>query len=173
MTAEKLIVEFSECYPGYSVGNSIICAKTGIFCTSQVNGIACSHPEVEGFYMNIFVNSQEDEVNFRKELEEFDDCKRGCAIGFDAWNSDDIEESGYLNKYVQAIDDFLVKNVSKKSVSGSIFEFDYSRITEVMEGWWPVLIRLKNTEYQGGSEPYKEKWYDTKLKGYLCFGSCD
>jgi hypothetical protein len=133
---EKVIVEFSECFPGYSVGSSVICAPTGIFCTSQVGGTACCHPEAEGFYMNVFVNAEEDEVHFRKVLDEFDDCKRGCNFAFEDMEDEERHE------YAQAIDDFLIKNLNKKSVCGSIFEFDYERIKEVMEGWWPVLIRL-------------------------------
>jgi hypothetical protein len=165
----ELTIEIDECFPGYAVGNIIVKANTGILITSRVNGGACSNPKIEGFYMNIFLNTEQESLSFMKKLIEFGDCEKGCAIGFDGWNSEDMSDKDY-QEYARSIDDFLLENINDKEVSGSLFKFDYSRINELMEGWWPVVVRLKNYNYPAKGQI---KWCKKELMGYLCFGNCD
>ena len=116
-------------------GTLIICAPTGIILTAQVGGLRCEHPKVEGFSIPFF-NENEDNFN---------DCGWGCYNSI-AGNKDN---SGYLKRYAEAIDKYLVNYPDIK--------FDYERINELMEGWWPVLKSINDEEF----------------KAYLHLGNCD
>jgi hypothetical protein len=148
-------------------GVVIVCAPTGIMCTAQVGGNACSHPYVEGFPMDVHCVE-----GFQNALDEFDDCSWGCWVsgGLHYDNSEpDSEED--LNNYGKAVDEFLAENVNNKHSRLSFFEFDYDRIKELTEGWWPVLIRFHNNEFKKPATG--DNLYETKFKGYLHFGNCD
>lgn len=145
-------------------GVVIICSNTGIICTTQVGGIACLSPKVEGFPLYIDVI---------EPLDDFDDCKWGCINSL-------INDPKYLEQYGNEIDKYLKDNINGNNVLKINFEFDYERKNELMEGWWPVLIRFsqhERTVYKDGSVMHsyddKESLSDTKFKGYLHFGNCD
>lgn len=160
MSEDKKVIINCDHFGVGVVGRVIICAPTNIICTVQAGGIACRHPGAEGFPMD--VRAWEEEI-FYKALNEFDDCKWGCWCFPEEFETK--EEHEHLEKYAREIDKFLSKNLSGTncSIEGMAFEFDHERIKELMEGWWPVLVRFKNEEF----------YYDTKFKGYLYFGNCD
>lgn len=150
-------------YDRYTVqGIVIICAPTGIICTAQVGGIQCAHPSVEGYSIPLIVDTWEYE-----EALDFDDCEWGCGI------NRELGDKKYMLEYSAAIDKVLSRiNEENKYIQCLQFKFDYERIGELMEGWWPVLVQFGFTEFdklsQEKSEPYKQQF-----KGYLHFGSCD
>lgn len=137
------------------VGVAIICAPTGIICTAQVGGISCKHPKVEGFTVPLHSLNTE---KFRKNLYNFNDCDKGCSFHSKI-------DKDKMNKYANAVDKFLKTAFNKKNEQQMLFTFDYDRIDELTEGWWPVLVQF--------SEWLTDKPYDTKFKGYLHFGNCD
>src|SRR6185503_15708613 len=98
MSDEKITLDCDTYGSGQNAGVCIICAPTGIICTVQANGMACSHPEAEGFPIEI--HCYED---FYEALEKFDDCSWGCCLGVN--EADDSREE-HLNKYATAIDEF-------------------------------------------------------------------
>jgi len=151
---------------GTQIGVAIICAPTGVLCTVQAGGAVCAHPTVEGYAIALH-NDRDD--NFFEELERLDDCGWGChsTLGM----REEVRFSGgtdwrYREDYALEIYKFLNENLNDKIVECIHFDFDYDRLNELMEGWWPVLVRFK--EYPG-----KETYYNTEFKGYLHFGNCD
>ena len=164
MSDKKVILDCDCLYP-YQSGVCIICAPTGIVCTVQAGGLACSHPEAEGFPMPI---PQDEDLN--KAIEEFNDCSWGCFLDVDTFD-ENFDKDEHRIKYAKAIDEFLSSHINGKFyLTIMSFEFDYSRLTELMEGWWPVLVSFKNTEFNRNRE---EIFYKNKFKGYLYFGNCD
>lgn len=139
------------------VGVAIICAPTSILCTAQVAGVACLHPKIEGYTVPIHSINPE---KFRKNLDSFDDCKRGCdfVMCFE-------DEKIRRRNYARAVGKFLKESLNNKNAQQMLFTFDYDRIDELTEGWWPVIVQF--------SESFTNKPYDTKFKGYLHFGNCD
>jgi hypothetical protein len=168
MTDEQKIIMDCDHFDCEEVGKAIICAPTNIICTVQAGGMACSHPEVEGFPIGVRVWCSE---TFNKSLEKFNDCGWGCCLHI---NSVESEEAAHYEdfriKYAKAIEGFLSENLNERVSFGMIFEFDHERIEELMEGWWPVLVRFKNNEFHRKPE---ETFYPKKLTGYLYFGNCD
>jgi hypothetical protein len=143
-------------------GIAIICAPTGIICTAQVGGIRCAHPSVEGYSIPLIVNTWD----YNEELD-FDDCEWGCGA------NQELENKEYKLRYAEEIDKVLSRiNEENKYIQCLQFKFDYERVGELMEGWWPVLVQFGFTEFDNLSqeklEPYKQQF-----KGYLHFGSCD
>lgn len=100
----------------------LICGcKTGIYYTSQCGGLSCDHPEYEGFLITIYDVSKK-----------IDDCEYGCSrIG---------KDNTKLKKLADKIDEIL-----KETYSGIVsLTFDYDRILETKEGWWPVNVVLSD-----------------------------
>jgi hypothetical protein len=158
MSEDKIVIAAEILDGHHAEGMAIICAPTGIICTVQAGGISCEQPKVEGYRLPIWMH---DSKSFYEALKEFDDCKWGCYAG-KAWNNLDDEER---IKYAEAIDKFLKESVNwVENLENIRFSFDYERIEEVMEGWWPVLVQFHHYEYG---------YYDRKFKGYLHFGNCD
>jgi hypothetical protein len=161
MSDEKVILECDTYGSGQNTGVCIICAPTGIICTVQAGGMVCMHPETEGFPVAIYCD-----MDFNKSLDKFNDCSWGCCIGI----KDEKYPDEYLNNYANNINIFLSENLNNQTHEPMSFEFDHSRIKEIMEGWWPVLVSFKNTEFYRDKE---KPFYENKFKGYLYFGNCD
>jgi hypothetical protein len=156
---EDIIVNVDE-YGDWSdknnIGVVIICASTGVMCTAQVGGMVMQHPEIEGYPVYLYKRQGMGEFKY------FEDCYWGC------WGvSEDME---HMTKYAAAIDSFLKEFINDETSirPNLLFKFDYERIGELMEGWWPVLVQFKRRFTS--SDP---KYYDAKFKGYLSFGNCD
>lgn len=151
-TDDKPTIHCDTFMGNHSSGVAIICAPTGILCTAQVGGNSCFHPHVEGFPVVLTLGGSGT----------FDDCSWGCNNNL---LDDDLE---VRHKYAKAIDDFLTENINGCIWETIVFEFDYERIKELTEGWWPVLATLKNCGFCR-----KEEYYKQKFKAYLHFGNCD
>jgi hypothetical protein len=96
----------------------IICDKTGIFYEAQCGGVGCTHPRAEGVFLPLF--------DVAKDM---DECSFGCSeITYDP-NLQAI--------FANAIDDKL-KKLPRFSFR---LRFDFARITELQEGWWPLVIK--------------------------------
>lgn len=161
---EKEIVELhaDDCIGRHTeiIGIAIICASTGILCTAQVAGIACRHPKIEGYIIPLHSFNTE---KFIKNLESFNDCDWGCDFVYNKIPFEGDKER--RNDYANAVDSFLKENFNNKNAQQMLSYFDYDRIDELTEGWWPVLIQF--------SDCFTNKPYDTRFKGYLHFGNCD
>jgi len=101
----------------------IIYEKTGIFYTAQCGGIGCRHPSAEGFFLPIW-----------DLLPDLDECSYGCAeltksLGFD--------QPELRARLAEAIDKALPAVCARYSFN---LRFDYERIDQLMEGWWPLII---------------------------------
>jgi hypothetical protein len=140
-------------------GMAIVCCSTGIYCRIQVGGKKCIQRSVEGYRVPIWINP--DKIDeFQRKLKEFDDCNWGC-YGKDqnGWTEERQKQ------YAIAIDDELLGFVNLNNLENHAFYFDYNRLDELMEGWWPVTIYLKGEE-----DSIKAM---NTYKAYLHFGNCD
>lgn len=114
----------------------IICLPTGIKYTAQTGGIGCDHPEAEGILLSL-----------SPVLEDFDDCSYGCSH---LWEM----EVARL-KLADDLDTFFIdKNYNH-------IKIDRERLTELAEGWWPVIYSLSMGGVPG------------PFKGYIHTGNCD
>lgn len=118
----------------------IVCYPTGVRYTAQAGGIGCTHPSAEGFLLIM----QDFDI---------DDCSFGCS------NLDRLP--GKRLKLANFINGVLIKETKggKKEL-----EFDFSRVDELQEGWWPVKIKA-NFGYWD-NEPFEGI-------GWLHNGNCD
>ena len=159
---EEIIVnvdQYGDWCDKNNIGVVIICAPTGVMCTAQVGGTMCKHPEIEGYPIYLRWQGMRE---FDDRLFDFDDCTWGCLGG-----NEDME---HMSNYAAAIDSLLKEFINNGTSirPNLLFSFDYERISELMEGWWPVLVQFKQRFTFGDT-----KYYDTKFKGYLSFGNCD
>jgi hypothetical protein len=117
----------------------IISYPTGITYTAQCGGVGCTHPVCEGFVLSLgsFMGS-------------FDDCSYGCQ------HIEDLseEEKKKLGKDINA----QMLSESKNWSMSILFDFD--RINQMMEGWWPVVVN--GFDDWGGT-----------LRGFIHTGNCD
>lgn len=122
----------------------IISAPTGIFYSAQCDGLACSHPEYEGYVMPF--------GHFGKNV---DDCSFGCA------HLSRPEFADERKKLARAIDIEAERYFESMRMNSKI-RFDYSRIDDLKEGWWPMLLdgKLFDNQY-------------TNHQVIVCAGSCD
>lgn len=121
----------------------IVLAPTGIRYTAQCDGIACSHPQAEGFVLNAGVFAAD-----------FNTCRYGCA-GLSCVDSDELRR--------KLAEDFDKYAKEKTAYWRYKIRFDWSRIDETMEGWIPVVLNGKledDLEFQ-----------DTP--GFIHNGNCD
>lgn len=96
----------------------IIGAPTGIYYEAQCDGIGCSHPTYEGVALSL-----------GEFMQDFDDCDYGCSH-----ISDSIE-----NQFKLALD--LNKKLIELTKPWMYhLSFDFDRLTQLKEGWWPVKI---------------------------------
>lgn len=132
---------------GMVVGDNtalLIQYPTGIEYEVQAGGIACTHPICEGFCINIW--------NFGQD---FNDCGYGCA-----WITQD-------KKSQKKLADDLEKYLKEKTKDWRHkILFDYDRLSELQEGWWPVVVIGKLNDTIANAE-------NVNLKGYVHTGNCD
>lgn len=117
----------------------IVSYPTGILYTAQCGGIGCRHPECEGFVLSL--------GSFASD---FDDCSYGCH------HIEDLDSEDKL-KLARDIDNVLISESAKYRYH---IGFDFDRINQLMEGWWPVTIH-KLDDWEG------------VLRGFLHIGNCD
>lgn len=160
---QKVIIDCDDFWRRQDVvGVAIICSPTNIICTAQVDGMACSHPYVEGFPIDIQVHFTKE---FKMALDKFNDCSKHCCL-----STIDADNEKYA-KYAKDVNLFLSENLNDdQNLNGMAFEFDCDRMDMLTEGWWPVLISFKNNSFHSGKE---EIYHKEKFKGYLHFGNCD
>ncbi len=103
----------------------IICAPTGIIYTAQCGGMACQHPEAEGFFLPIW-----------ELLPDIDDHEYGCS---DLTKSPRHDRPDLRQRLADAIDKGLSAEFQRRPL-GFTLRFDHERIDELQEGWWPLRI---------------------------------
>lgn len=117
----------------------IIAFPTGVTYTAQCGGIGCYHPTCEGFVLSL-----------GSFMQNFDDCSYGCH------HIQDLSEEE-KKKLAKDIDHAILKESGNWSMK---ILFDYDRINQLMEGWWPVVIN--GLDDWGGT-----------LRGFIHTGNCD
>lgn len=121
----------------------IVLAPTGISYTAQCDGLACSHPEAEGFVLNVAAFAAD-----------FDTCQYGCA---------DLSMPDSEEMRQKLAEDFDKYAKEKTAYWRYKIRFDWSRIDETMEGWIPVVLNGKledDLEFQDAP-------------GFIHNGNCD
>lgn len=120
----------------------IIRYDTGVKYKAQCGGLACAHPTLEGFV-----------IGLGEFMSDFDDCNYGCCH---------IPELPVRRlELAKALDERLKEYTKKWRYQIS---FDFDRIEETMEGWWPVIV-----------EGTIDDWGSLRGKfwGILHTGNCD
>lgn len=135
-TEDRIVVElwqFTETVTGIDKACAlVVCAKTGVIYTTQAGGFGCDHPEAEGFAVSTF--------NFAPDI---DDCEFGCSAL--TKSAPEFDKPELRKKFADAIDISIRERVKGYSFT---VRFDYARIDELMEGWWPLWVKgnLNGTE---------------------------
>lgn len=122
----------------------IVKHPTGVFYEVQAGGLGCTHPNCQGFVIDLGSFGQD-----------FSDCSYGCAMISDDENKQK-ELADALNTYFT--------NQSKNSEYK--ISFDFERIDELEEGWWPVNVSGK---LNGGILANDS----VEWEGYIHTGNCD
>lgn len=106
--------------------NTILLIKhpTGIIYNVQAGGMLCIHPECEGFILSV--------NNFGQDL---DDCSYGCCY---------LDENGRKSELANAIQAYCQERYSAYEI-----KFDFNRLSELQEGWWPVTAKIEGLQYEG------------------------
>lgn len=120
----------------------IISSPTGIFYSAQCDGVACSHPEYEGYVMP-----------FGHFGQNVNDCSFGCSY----LSRPGFEEE--REKLARAIDVEAERYCEEMTMKVS---FDYPRLDDLKEGWWPMLL--------------DGMFYGNKYSNHpviVCGGNCD
>lgn len=118
----------------------IISHPSGIFYEAQCGGVGCLHLTYEGFV-----------ISLGSFMENFDDCKYGC------YNIPEMIES--RNNLAMNLDVAFQKHRSDYAI-----RFDFDRIDQLTEGWWPVVVSGEI-----------DHWNHLKgeFKGIIHIGNCD
>ena len=103
---------------GWDNTSLIILEKTGVYYTAQCGGVTCTHPEAEGYVINLGAFA-----------DDFDDCSYGCCY---------IPENPH--RRMDLANDF--NEYCEKGTRNWIYQisFDFERIEETQEGWLPVVL---------------------------------
>lgn len=136
---DKIVIDVDDVVENTAI---IISAPTGIFYSAQCDGLACSHPEYEGYVMTF--------GGFGQDL---DDCSFGCAY------LSRLEFADERKQLASAIDGHALGYCEGMTMK---VRFDYSRLDELKEGWWPMLLDGKFFDNQYANHPV-----------IVCAGSCD
>jgi hypothetical protein len=120
----------------------ILEAKTGILYEAQCGGMMCEHPKFEGFVLCL--------GNF---MQDFDDCSYGCD------HIQDLPEK--RDQLANDLNDLLQSETDRWRYS---IVFDFERIDQLKEGWWPVIVT-----------GVIDDWNDTagRFRGIIHTGNCD
>lgn len=118
----------------------IVCYPTRVKYTAQAGGVGCTHPSAEGFLLIM----QDFDI---------DDHSFGCL------------NLGRLPGKRQELA-ALIHDILTRETNGCIkqLEFDFSRVDDLQEGWWPIKIKA-NFGYCN-SETFEGV-------GWLHNGNCD
>lgn len=103
----------------------VIQVPTGVKYTAQCGGMSCTHPNAEGVYLPMWDIAPD-----------IDDCKEGCS---------DLTKSPKFDRpdLRMALADLIQAALNKPTNFGFQLCFDYSRIDDLKEGWWPLRIKGK------------------------------
>ena len=119
----------------------VVLAPTGIKYTAQCGGMACMHPEAEGYLLSL-----------GSFMQDFDTCEYGCL---------------YIDRNVESqkkLRDAVNEYCEDNQPYGELIRFDDSRMSEVMEGWIPVVLN--------GSLRFPEITFNGE-KGFIHNFNCD
>lgn len=104
----------------------IVEETTGLIFDVQCGGMNCNHPTVEGYL-----------IDMGEYAVDIDDCSFGCQH-LQELPDKQKELADHLQAYFdsnQYSQDFYIK-------------FDYERLPQLQEGWWPVLIMTDNINWK-------------------------
>lgn len=135
-----MIISVDDIIP--DVISIILRHPTGVFYSAQAGGMMCDHPKYEGVLFPFDYTV----------LENFDDCSYGCD------HLHDIE--GAALKLANDLNEIFRKLPPQINV-----RFDFNRITELQEGWWPVIFTGKIGWFQ--TNEFNE------IEGIIISGNCD
>lgn len=162
----KTLIDLDEvCLPDDIWYPLIVCSKTNIFYTVQAGGGSCDHPEAEGFVLRIRCG----------DLIDFNDCDMGCwhSMAFDDDDYESIKRTSDNRKiHADLINKCLSKYEGRHTWHQTFvkkLEFNYDKIDELLEGWWPVKVTMA---YRKDEYPSKILELDI-LEGYIHAGNCD
>lgn len=136
----EFVIDIAIANIGCNGHSIVICEKeTGVFYSSQCGCMRCFHPIFEGFIISCY-----------PFYDYIDDCP--C-------NYPTLQEYKY---YIKQLADQI--DIILKQHHGIIsLDFDYERIDQLTEGWWPVIVDIKDDIY---SIYYRGK-------GIVCGWNCD
>jgi hypothetical protein len=120
----------------------IVLHRTGIMYSAQCDGLACNHPEVEGYVLPFGYFGQD-----------LNDCAFGCQY----LSRPEFEQE--RQTLATVINEYAVKYCEGYKCK---FTFDFSRIDELKEGWWPMLLNGTFAENKYTNQPV-----------IVCTGNCD
>lgn len=116
--------------------------KTGFEWEAQCGGINCTHPSLKGMA-----------IPMGGLLEFFSGCEFGCGY---------ISEDEPSRKKLAVEIGNRLENANTQKMR---IQFDYERIDELQEGWFPVIVT--------GKWGYWDELSFEASKGYLHTGNCD
>ena len=128
----------------------IVLLENGITYTAQCGGVGCTHPTAIGFVLPL-----------GRIGEAIDDCSFGCA-SLSEYNYKRGKMIQQRNALADLIDTHLKEHTKSWRFSLS---FDYSRINELQEGWWPVIINGVYDDFHGTTFVHHP--------GIIHVGNCD
>ncbi|HEY3525445.1 MAG TPA: DUF6210 family protein [Nitrososphaeraceae archaeon] len=161
---DKIVIDVDEVIRCDETGSYalIVGYPSGLLYTSQCDGGICSHPEYEGFVVRV--------SNIYRVV---DDCVEGCsALSSDGY--DDDKEGDEFRESARLCRIELAKEIDKKllNVNNGRMRFDFSRVDEFREGWWPVLFRASPNGFRYGCYSAQED-KEVEYKCILCGWNCD
>ena len=120
----------------------IVLHPTGVLYSAQCDGLACSQAEAEGYVLP-----------FGDFGQDFGDCGFGCH------HLSRPEFAEERKELAEAINEMAVKYCESYACK---FTFDYLRIDELKEGWWPMLLSGTFFGIKYNNQPV-----------IVCAGNCD
>lgn len=105
----------------------VICAPTGIFYEAQCGGMGCTRPRAEGFFLPLWDIAPQ-----------IDECAMGCFDLSQHVARPEFDRPDLRKALADAIDAAIAPMEQRYSFS---LRFDYSRIDQLEEGWWPLRIK--------------------------------
>jgi hypothetical protein len=101
----------------------VIQMPTGVKYEAQCGGLACTHPQVEGVYFPVW-----------DVAPDLGDCEEGCS------NLTKVPQPHDKPELRKAFADKIQKQLEDLDKYSFKLRFDYERIDELQEGWWPLVI---------------------------------